>query len=146
MESLAPSGSGAQDPQDQAKRAADLSCTLGMLSEVLTLCDQHPSLSSIATARVSDIVARYSPAQAPAPLTRAEAEIEAHAAVVRRHNASLQTAAACADIAAFLARKHSLEFDAAALRRPPELFQWLDAHWDLIRDQFFILFDQYVPR
>lgn len=149
MDSPAIPSNDTQELQEKDKSLENLNCTLSILSEILAFCDQHPKLSMLATHGLNDIISKFSPENAQdgdqlENKTRAEKEIKEHISdLKKKHRQIRATTNIYKDIATFLSRKHGLDFDPKAMNTTADLFPWFDEHWDMIKDQFFILFDKH---
>ena len=133
--------------QEETRESNDLQETLGIISEIITICHNNPDLTSVATHRLNELIYYFDSKTGAIQMgnkSRAERAIEDHLLLLKKNHKPIKpTSIVYRDIAIFLSKKHDLPFDPKVIKKKTDLIQWFNDNWTTIQDQFFFFFDQH---
>jgi hypothetical protein len=112
---------------------------MALSAEIIELCREHPELCSVSSTKIEEIVRTIGhnlKSPAVTEIARHTAERNENGHLIKAQTKHYRM------IAAQLAKRHKLPFDAKRARKKATVMEWLDEHWNTVRRDFFVLFDK----
>jgi hypothetical protein len=115
--------------------------TITLLAEILSLCNIHRHVTEFANARLAEICSAA--ASVIQPKVTAMDAIAKHLEEQKREKHPIRPQIKHYwMIANQLAKMHNIQFDLKRSCKKKKVMDWLDQHWDTVKDEFFVLLNK----
>jgi hypothetical protein len=116
----------------------DMQAIISHIAAIFELCQQHPELDSYTTERINALLCRLM----ADGQEKASTEIRQHIREKAQSDNPIHPRAKdFRMIAERLAKAHGIQFSSKQFHKKAQIMQWLDEHWLVVRDDFFMLLD-----
>jgi hypothetical protein len=128
----------------------DLVPCLTAIAEILSICGKRPDVSATAEKSLRELLAKVDPGSVDShdkEPRSIRAEIDDHVRLRKRAGLPCTNPGTTTlrGFAPALARDCHVPLDPAILKRKETLMPWYEKHWELLREQLWVLIDNPLP-